>query len=191
VTLPRDNRVASRRLLIGLAAGMLVFGAAQLPELVTLQNRGAGIVAFELARTSGRAHQITSEWGSRGRSAAGLSLIFDYGFLIFYGLLLAATCTAVAKRAQAQTRVSLARLGRLLAIAALVAALADAFENAALLFVSSGHTSQPFPGIAFGFAALKFTLLAPVLVYALLGWPLTRRVSSLDRSASSRVSKTR
>jgi len=174
----------SRRLLIGLAVGIVVFGIAQVPELVTMQDRGTGIIGFELARTSARAHQITSEWGSAGRSAATLSLIFDYGFLIFYGLFFAAACTAIANRARTQGRRRLAGLGRLLAAAALIAALADAGENVALLVVSSGHTSQPFPGIAFLFATIKFTLLAPVYVYALLGWLLTRRASGAERSAA-------
>jgi len=170
---------------------MVAFGAAQIPELVTTQNRGTGIIGFELARTSARAHQITREWGSQGRSAAALSLVFDYGFLIFYGLFFAAACTAVAQRAKAQGRRRLAGLGRLLAGAALIAALADAFENAALLLVSSGHTNQPFPGIAFSFAAIKFTLLAPVYIYALLGWLLTRRPREADHPATSRESTAR
>lgn len=177
----------SRRLLIGLAVGMVVFGVAQIPELVTMQDRGTGILGFELARTSARAQQITSEWGEAGRSAARLSLIFDYGFLVFYGLFFAAACTAVANRAKAQARLRLAGLGRRLAGAALIAALADSIENVALLVVSSGHTNQPFPGIAFFFAAIKFTLLVPVYVYALLGWLLTRRQSKADHSATSSV----
>ena len=162
-----------RRALWVLAAVTLAFGVAQLPELGTMDDRGAGIIAFELAGSSGRAHEIVTEWGSSGRSAAQLSLVLDYGYLLGYGLFLAGACTAVAERFRRLGAARLASLGILLAWGALVAAGSDALENVNLLVVADGHTSQPWPGLALGFASLKFALLIPASLYALLGWIAT------------------
>jgi hypothetical protein len=162
-----------RRTLWVLAAVTLAFGIAQLPELVTMDNRGAGIIAFELAGSSGRAHEIVTQWGSSGRSAAQLSLVLDYGYLVGYGLFLAGACTAVAERFRRLGAAGLALLGILLTWAALVAAGSDALENVNLLVVAGGHTSQPWPRLALGFASLKFALSISASLYALLGWVAT------------------
>jgi hypothetical protein len=58
-----------------------------------------------------------------------------------------------------------------------VAAALDAVENIALLNVLDGHVDQPWPGIAFGAASVKFLLLAVVVVYLVIGLlRLARRV---------------
>jgi hypothetical protein len=67
------------------------------------------------------------------------------------------------------------RLGRALAIGALIAAACDAIENAALLLVLDGHTCQPWPGIAFAFASVKFLLTTAATLYASIGFLLTLR----------------
>ena len=162
-----------RRVLWVLALVTLVFGIAQAPALRTMEDHGAGIVAFEVAGTSQRAHEIVTEWGPSGRSAAQLSLVLDYGFLVGYGLLLAGACTALALRFRATGAEGLAWLGILLAWGSLVAAGADAAENANLLVIAGGHTSQPWPGLALGFALIKFGLSTPAWLYALVGWLAT------------------
>jgi hypothetical protein len=67
----------------------------------------------------------------------------------------------------------LARLGRVLAVAALIGAACDAVENAALLRVLAGHTDQPWPGIAFGFASAKFALSLAAALFVIAGFLLT------------------
>jgi hypothetical protein len=57
----------------------------------------------------------------------------------------------------------------------LAAAACDAVENAMLLVVLDGHTGQPWPALAFAFAAVKFALAASASVYALGGWLATLR----------------
>jgi hypothetical protein len=71
----------------------------------------------------------------------------------------------------------LARLGRPLAIGALAAAGCDAIENAALLRLLGGHTGQPWPGIAFTAASLKFLLAIAAVLYAIVGFLMTLRAS--------------
>jgi hypothetical protein len=168
-------RISTRRALWLLALLTLAFGAAALPALGTMSDRGTGVIAFEVARTSARAAQIVSEWGAEGRSAARESLWLDYPFLISYGLLLAGGCWAVARRFAVLGLPRAAALGRALAWAGLAAAGFDALENVALLRVAGGHTAQPWPGLAFAFASLKFVLSGAATVFALGGWVATRR----------------
>ena len=72
-------------------------------------------------------------------------------------------------RAAERGRARLASAGRAVAWAAPVAAALDAAENVALLQVLSDHVDQPWPAIAFGFASVKFALLAVVVVYLVVG----------------------
>jgi hypothetical protein len=158
-----------------LAGITLVFGLAQTPALGTISDRGAGILRFELARSSARADEIVTEWGSKGRTAARQSLILDYGYLVGYGLLIAGACVVVGERAARLGRRRLAAAAPVLAWAALAAAACDALENVNLLIVAGQHTAQPWPGLAFAFACGKFLLVNLALLFALIGWTTTRR----------------
>jgi hypothetical protein len=83
----------------------------------------------------------------------------------------------------------LARWGRPTALAALAGAACDAVENAALLRVLDGHTDQPWPGIAFTFASVKFALLTAALLYAVVGFLMTLRGGAAGTSAASGSSR--
>ena len=66
----------------------------------------------------------------------------------------------------------------------LAAAACDAIENVALLRVLDGHTDQPWPGIAFTFATVKFALSTAAILYAVVGFLLTlRRPASPSRTS--------
>lgn len=163
-----------RWILLALLAGTLVFGALQLPSLGDMDDRGVGIIELELSRTADAAARHYGELGDTGRDAARTALYLDYPYLVFYGLFFAAACLVVAARADERGMTGLARLGRPLAVGALVGAACDAVENAALLRVLAGHTDQPWPGVAFGFAAAKFALtFAAALLFAMVGYLLT------------------
>ena len=108
-----------------------------------------------------------------GRDAARESLYLDYPYLILYGLFFAAACTVVAARAAERGMTRLARPGMALAIGALVAAVCDAIENAALLAGLGGHTDQPWPAVAFAFASIKFVLTIAAALYVVVGFLLT------------------
>lgn len=160
--------------MLGLFVATLVVGALQLPSLGDMSDRGVGIVDFELARTSARAAQYYGELGGSGRDAARTSLYLDYPYLVLYGLFFAAACVVVAARGAERGMARLSRLGRLLAVGALIGAACDAVENAALLRVLAGHTGQPWPGIAFAFAAAKFVLTIAAALFAIAGFAITR-----------------
>jgi hypothetical protein len=158
-----------------LAIATVAFGVAALPSLDTMEDHGVGIIELEFTGTSERAAKHHEQLGSEGRSAARTSLFLDYPYLIAYGLFLAGACVAVADRAGRAGRERLAALGAPLAWAALGAAACDAVENAMLLVVLDGHTGQPWPALAFGFAAVKFALAVSASVFALGGWLATLR----------------
>jgi hypothetical protein len=169
-------------IVLGLLVLTLAVGALALPALDDMGD--VGIVEFELSRTSEQASEYYAELGDSGRDAAQESLYLDYPFLILYGLLYAAACLVVAARAAERGMSRLARWGRPLAWAGLASAACDAIENVALLRVLDGHTDQPWPGIAFTFATVKFVLSAAAVLYAVVGFLLTlRRPASPSRTS--------
>jgi hypothetical protein len=128
-----------------------------------------GIVAFEVAFTSGKAHEILVAWGSKGHDAARLSLWLDYLYLIAYGLFLFLAVRALGDALVRRGMDSLARPAAAISVLALVCAAADAIEDAFLLLVLGGHASSIGPLLAGSFATLKFLCLAIVIAYLLAG----------------------
>lgn len=165
-------------IVLALLVATLAVGALQLPSLGKMSDRHVGIVAFERARTSATATHYYRELGGSGRDAARTSLYLDYPYLILYGLFFAAACLVVAARAAERGMPRLAHVGRWLALGALVGAACDAVENAALLRVLAGHTDQPWPGIAYGFATAKFALTIAAALFAVVGFVVTWRAAS-------------
>jgi len=171
-------------IVLGLFVASLVFLLLMRGPVDEMSDRGVGIIEFELARTADKASEYYGDLGETGRDEARTSLYLDYPYLILYGLLYAAAALVVAARAAERGMPRLARWGRPVAVAALVAAACDAVENAALLRVLDGHTDQPWPGIAFTFASAKFLLITAAVLYAVVGFLLTLRASGRPASPS-------
>jgi hypothetical protein len=162
---------------LGLFILTLGMGALMLPALGRMDLRGVSIRDVELMRTSTKAAETVAQLGPGGVDAAQMSLYLDFGMLILYALALSAACAVVAARAAERGRTGLAAAGRTIAWLAVVAAALDAVENIALLMVFDGHVDQPWPGIAFSFASVKFAVLAVVIAYLAVGvLSLGRRV---------------
>jgi hypothetical protein len=160
---------------LGLLVATLAVGALALASLGDMSDRGVGIIEFELSRTADKASEFYGQLGEEGRDAARESLYLDFPYLVLYALAYAAACIVVSARAAERGMDSLARWGRPLAIGAFVAAGCDVVENLALLQVLDGHTDQPWPGIAFVLASVKFLLLTLASLYAVAGFLLTLR----------------
>ena len=170
-------------IVLGLLLLTLVVGALALPSIDDMGD--VGIIEFELARTSEQASEYYGELGESGRDAAEDSLYLDYPYLILYGLLYASACVVVAARAAERGMTRLASWGRPLMWGSAAAAACDAAENLALLRVLDGHTDQPWPGLAFTFASVKFLLLAAATLYIVVGFVLTLRASKEPSGAPS------
>lgn len=169
-------------LVLGLFLLMLGVGALALPSLGRMDMRGVQILDVEFMRTSAMAAEQVARLGPLGVDAARTSVYLDFPFLVIYAVALSAACVVVAARAAERGRAALAVVGRRVAWLAPVAAACDAIENVAILQVLAGRVDQPWPAIAFGFAAVKFVLLAVVVVYLVVGLAATFRRSAVEAS---------
>ncbi|HEV3319616.1 MAG TPA: hypothetical protein VG053_07790 [Solirubrobacteraceae bacterium] len=115
---------------------LILLGAATVAFTVILEvidpshvSHGPTILDFEFAGSQARASQIIAEWGPKGRSAAHLSLLLDYGYMLSYGLFFALAGFAVRDMARAREWQSLAAIGAVVPFFALAAASFDASET--------------------------------------------------------------
>jgi hypothetical protein len=172
--LPHLSAAGRRRALWLLGAAWLLFGLAALPSLNTMSDHGTGVIELELMRTTAKAQEVLSGYGSEGVSAARTSLWLDYPYLVAYALFLGLACVSMSERARRLGRERWAAAGFLLAWAGPLAGLLDAVENAALLRVLAGHPEQPYPAIAFLCAVPKFVLSTVAVLYLLTGLIVVR-----------------
>lgn len=135
-------------------------------------SHGPTILDFEFAGTRARAAQIMAEWGPKGRSAAHLSLILDYGYMLSYGLFFYLAGFAIRDTARASGWRRLAAVGVVIPFCALAAAAFDASENVALLLTLAGKGGSVAPQFAAVCSAIKFTLIGVAILYVLYGLAL-------------------
>jgi len=133
-----------------------------------------GIVSMQLAGNAVNTGIILQSWGPAGRESAWLNLIVDFPYLVTYGWLLLALCRLAASVGDGR----MASLGRWCAAGAVLAAMCDAVENIALLHELHAGAGNFAAGIAWGFASVKFLLLAIVGLYLLsaAGRAIARRI---------------
>ena len=131
-------------------------GALALPALDDMGDvRASSSSSWRGPRS--RRPSTTASWARAAATRREESLYLDFPYLVLYGLFYAAACLVVAARAAERGMAAPRALGApARAGAALAAAACDAIENVALLRVLDGHTDQPWPGIAFTFASVKF-----------------------------------
>lgn len=147
-------------------------------------SHGPTILDFEFAG-SARAAQIVAEWGPKGRSAAHLSLLLDYGYMLSYGLFFALAGFAVRDTARTRGWQRLAAIGSFVPFFALAAASFDANENVALLLTLAGNGGSFAPPFAAVCSAIKFMLIALAILYALCGLMLWLRARRLQPSRAA------
>jgi hypothetical protein len=148
-------------------------------------SHGPTILDFEFAGNRARAAQIVTEWGPKGRSAAHLSLLLDYGYMLSYGLFFALAGFAVRDTARARDWPRLAAIGAVVPFFALGGAGFDASENVALLLTLAGHGGSFAPPFAAVCSAIKWTLITIAILYALCGFVLWIRTRCLQPSRAA------
>ncbi len=159
-----------RRALWILGIATLVLFAVEIAYDGQMQDAGHhGIIAFEVAYSSGKAHEILTAWGSKGHDAAVASLWFDFLYLIAYGLFFWLATRALGDALRSRGLVRLAAPAAAISVLALVCAASDALEDVFLLLQLGGRALSAGPVLAGGFATLKFACLAVVLAYLLAG----------------------
>lgn len=133
---------------------------------IPLKNEIAsnGIISFELAGSLQNSVDILNSWDSTAMLYAGISLGYDYLFMLMYSLLLYVLIKDISSKF---TNDSLVKLGRYLAVSMLFAGALDAVENYALIELYLGNLDEVFSKIAFYSATLKFSLIGIGIIYIL------------------------
>jgi hypothetical protein len=171
---------------------LILLGVATVAFTVVLEvidpshvSHGPTILDFEFAGSRARAAQIVAEWGPKGHSAAHLSLLLDYGYMLSYGLFFALAGFAVRDTARARDWRRLAAIGAVVPFFALAAASFDASENVALLLTLAGHGGSFAPPFAAVCSAIKWTLITITILYAVCGLVLWLRARRLQSSRAA------
>ena len=137
-----------------------------------LQNEicKGGIISFELAKELDESVKILDSWDEKAKINAGLSLGFDFLFLLIYSSLIALFIYNINNRLWKSK--PFYQLGRILVILIYVAALFDVIENFALIKLLSGELKQVWSSVAFYFASMKFGIILICISYILINWSL-------------------
>lgn len=145
-------------------------------------SHGPTILAFEFAGSRLRAAQIIAEWGPKGRSAAHISLILDYGYMVSYGFFFMLAGFAIRDTARTRDWRRMATAGVVIPFFAIAAATFDATENVALLLTLAGHGGSFAPPFATVCSTIKFTLISIAIVYVVCGLAVRVRTHVLQPS---------
>lgn len=125
-----------------------------------------GIISFELSNSIERSIEIMNSWGSQAKIFAGLSLGFDYLFLLIYTLFLALMIHKLNERLWGGK--SFYNIGNVILWSMYIAAIFDAIENLALIKLLLGSHEQLWSSVAFYFAFIKFILVIIGIIYVLV-----------------------
>lgn len=160
-----SDSARKRTLVIALVLSLVLLTAMRILD-APLRTAAAprGIVSFELAKDGSASRQILDSWNAHAKTHAALSLGLDYLFLIVYAVFISMACVQVGRALQRRSP-SLARLGGILAWAQFLAAILDAIENLALIFLLLNSERLWLPAVARGCAIIKFTIVGAGFIY--------------------------
>ena len=140
------------------------------------EHSPAGIVSLELSATPAVAGQVLNAWDGPNIQVARRNVLLEFIFIFFYSWMYYTLCGNFAVR-QDQ---GWSRVGVLLAIGSMLAALFNVFENILLLFTLSGNYTSFSLLATTTLASLKFFLLLLATIYVFIGaWILM--ISRLER----------
>ena len=127
-----------------------------------------GIISFELAKEVSVSEGIINSWDTHARTSAGMSMGFDFLFLIIYASFIAILAHKLNEHVWKNTKIY--KFGVLLIWGVVFAALFDAIENIALIKLLLGDIQQTWTSIAFYFASMKFVLLILGILFIFMSW---------------------
>ncbi len=124
-----------------------------------------GIVSFELAKKLPVSVKMIDSWDSTAQIAVGMSMGFDFLFLLVYASFLSLLIFWVNKKIMFRNNA----LNQWIIRAPFIAASFDIIENIALIKLLLGDLKPEWSSIAYFAAMIKFGILLLVLVYILIG----------------------
>lgn len=122
-----------------------------------------GIFSFELAGTLDRSLEIINSWSPLAKTFAGLSLGYDFLFLLIYTLFISLLIHKVNERLWVGK--SFYKIGELLIWSMLITAIFDAVENISLIKLLIGSSQEYWSSIARAFAIAKFILISISILF--------------------------
>lgn len=125
-----------------------------------------GIVSFELAGTLDNAVAIINSWSDLSRTYAGLSLGYDFLFLLIYTLFISLMIHKLNQRLWFKK--PFYRIGELLIWSMFLTAIFDTVENVSLIKLLVGARQQFWVSVAYYFAAAKFLLIIISFLYIII-----------------------
>lgn len=152
---------------IGTVTMMMIM--AKTSALLKTTAAPMGIINLELAHTIEKTNAILISWAPTPVTdkieTAKINTYNDFLFLFFYTGFLFLLCKSIA----ANINGALAKAGRIIANATLLAGFCDVLENIGILF-SLNHLTSPVVSFCTAlFSVIKWSLVAIAILYALFG----------------------
>ncbi len=161
-----------RKILIPLflfGTGFMMYMMSETSALLKTPATPAGIINLELANSTAKTNAILYAWAPNANSdkiqVAKINTYWDLLFLFFYAGLLYLLCSLVAANSTGKA----AKIGYLIASAAIVAGIADVMENTGMLFSLNGLVSPIVSFCTAFFSSIKWTLVTIAILYAIGG----------------------
>lgn len=127
-----------------------------------------GIISFELAKEVSVSEAIIKSWNTKAKINAGLSLGFDFLFLLVYTSFIALLIYRI--NTKLWKGKPFYKTGVILIIATFLAGIFDVIENISLIKLLQGDLKQIWTSIAYYFAILKFGILILAILYLIFNW---------------------
>ena len=131
----------------------------------SLENEIApyGIFSFELAGSLDKSVEIINSWSPLAKTFAGLSLGYDFLFLLIYTLFIALMIHKLNERLWAGK--AFYKVGELLIWSMFLTSIFDAVENVSLIKLLIGSYKEYWSSVAYAFAIGKFVLIFISVLY--------------------------
>jgi len=126
----------------------------------------SGIVSFELAKDLVKSEAILNSWDILSKTSAGMSLGFDFLFLIVYSLFISLLIHKLNVRLWKHSKIY--NIGIIFIWFVIFAGFFDSIENIALINLLLGDLKQIWSSIAYYFAISKFSLLTFGILYIII-----------------------
>lgn len=133
-----------------------------------LQNEVSphGIISFELAKDLSISQDIIAAWDQNHvLEVAGLSIGFDFLYLIIYAFFLSLLVFLIGKPWKSHV---VRRITQFFIYLIVIAAFFDVLENIGLIQLLTGNLDQQWASMAYYFAVLKFILIGFSLAYIIV-----------------------
>lgn len=162
------NQKQEKKLTIFLVAFTLIFIVIMryFDSFLTNTVASGGIVSFELTFDIDTANAILNSWDEQAKTAAGMSMGFDFIFPFLYGSLISLLVYKLNKSLWQER--SFYSIGNTISWSLGIAIVCDLIENIGMIRMLLGDVSQFWVSISTYFALIKFLIILVGIAYILI-----------------------